>query len=49
MATIADTIRAFRAFRAFLDIAALKAKHVGCVVLNGIGDLAVLAAMRALA
>jgi len=31
------------------NIAAIKAKHVGCVVLNGMGDLAVLAAMRALA
>lgn len=31
------------------NIAAIKAKHVGCVVLNGMGDLAALAAMRALA
>lgn len=31
------------------NIAAIKAKHVGCVVLNGMSDLAVLAAMRALA
>lgn len=31
------------------NITAIKAKHVGCVVLNGMGDLAVLAAMRALA
>lgn len=31
------------------NIAAIKAKHVGCVVLNGMSDLAALAAMRALA
>lgn len=31
------------------NIAAIKAKHVGCVVLNGMSDLAVLAAVRAVA
>lgn len=31
------------------NIAAIKAKHVGCVVLNGMSDLAVLAAVRATA
>lgn len=51
--TIKDEVRNLcqrkRALTYEKNIATIKAKHIGCVVLNGMSDLAALAAVRAAA